>query len=71
MKNAIKSFFFYAMLTFTALGLSIAAESATGIHKTVSLTAGKADTIDLGKEVADVLVANPAIADVGIGKIRR
>lgn len=71
MKNAIKSFFFYAMLTFTALGLSIAAESATGIQKTINLTAGKADTIDLGKEVADVLVANPAIADVGTLRANR
>lgn len=71
MKNAIKSFFFYTMLTFTALGLSIAAESATGMHKTINLTAGKADTIDLGKEVADVLVANPTIADVGTLRANR
>lgn len=48
------------------LGLSLTAEgAASGPNKTVYLTAGKADTVDLGKTVADVLVANPAIADVG------
>lgn len=49
----------------TMLGLSFVAQGADRISKTVTLTAGKADTIDLGQAVADVLVANPAIADVG------
>lgn len=47
------------------IGLSITAEGAARINKTITVTAGKADTIDLGGSVADVLVANPAIADVG------
>lgn len=47
------------------LGLSLTAEGATGLNRSVTLTAGKADTVNLGKAVADVLVANPAIADVG------
>jgi pilus assembly protein CpaC len=54
-------------------GLSVVADAATAgkpkapknIHRTVVLTAGKADTIDLKRPVADVLVANPAVADVG------
>lgn len=36
-----------------------------GINKQVELTVGKASTIELSSQVADVLVANPAIADVG------
>ncbi|MDY0008253.1 MAG: type II and III secretion system protein family protein [Bdellovibrionales bacterium] len=47
------------------LGLSAMAEGATKMTRTVTLTMGKADTIDLGQPVADVLVANPAVADVG------
>ena len=47
------------------IGLSITADAAARINKTITVTAGKADTIDLGGAVADVLVANPAIADVG------
>jgi pilus assembly protein CpaC len=45
--------------------LPFLAEAASKHTRTVVLTAGKADTVDLGKSVADVLVANPAIADVG------
>lgn len=47
------------------LGLSAVAEGAGKLTRTVTLTMGKADTIDLGQAVADVLVANPAVADVG------
>lgn len=48
------------------LGLSAVAEGAGAkMTRTVTLTMGKADTIELGNPVADVLVANPAIADVG------
>jgi pilus assembly protein CpaC len=46
-------------------GLSVVAQGAGKIDKTVSLTVGRADTLDLGQSVADVLVANPAVADVG------
>ena len=46
------------------LGLSTLAEGAK-LTRVITLTMGKADTVDLGQAVADVLVANPAIADVG------
>lgn len=36
-----------------------------GVTKTLHLTTGKAETVSLPKSVADVLVANPAVADVG------
>jgi len=49
-----------------AAGLPLAAHSASrGIAKTVQLTLGAAGTVDLGKPVSDVLVANPAVAEVG------
>ena len=41
------------------------ARGAKSDDRTVLLTVGKADTIELASAVADVLVANPAIADVG------
>jgi pilus assembly protein CpaC len=46
-------------------GLPVLAEGAARVSKTVELTVGRADTVDLGSAVSDVLVANPAIADVG------
>lgn len=57
-------------------GLSLAAQGAStgkpadksagaSAHRTVELTAGQASTVDLGRPVADILVANPAVADVG------
>lgn len=56
---------FFLAATFAA-GLSLAAQGASApVTKTVELTAGAATTIDLGKPVADVLVANPSVAEVG------
>lgn len=43
----------------------IDAKSAKSVHKTVKLITGKADTVDLSMPAADVLVANPAVVDVG------
>jgi pilus assembly protein CpaC len=45
--------------------LPIVAEGAGKTTRTVTLTMGRADTIDLGQPVSDVLVANPSVADVG------
>lgn len=45
--------------------VSVVAQGAKSFNKTVQLIAGKADTVDLAGAVADVLVANPAVADVG------
>jgi len=45
--------------------ISVGAQGAKNYDKMVQLTTGKADTVELGGPVADVLVADPAIADVG------
>lgn len=47
------------------MSLSVAAQGGRSYDKVVRLTAGKADTVELAGSVADVLVANPAVADVG------
>ncbi len=55
-----------AFALIAALGFSLVAEGASaGMSRTVVLTTGKAETVMLPKSAADVLVANPAIADVG------
>lgn len=54
-----------------ALALCASAFVATGtagaasLNKRVELVAGKASTVELGQAVSDVLVANPAVVDVG------
>lgn len=53
------------LLVSAGLTVSDVARSAGSYSKTVQLIVGKADTIELKGAVADVLVANPAIADVG------
>lgn len=51
-----------AVLLLTA-GLSVVAQGAA--QPSVTLVAGKAETIMLSKPAADILVANPGVADVG------
>lgn len=51
-----------AVVLWTA-GLSVVAQGAAS--PSVTLVAGKAETIVLSKPAADILVANPGIADVG------
>lgn len=53
------------VLMVASLSLSVGARGARNFEKTVQLIAGRADTVELRGEVSDVLVANPAIADVG------
>lgn len=43
----------------------VALKSPARVAKTIRLTTGMAETVELPKAVADVLVANPSIADVG------
>ncbi len=51
-------------MTFLANGYAAAQEK---VHeKSITLSVGKAGTVDLPDAVADILVANPAVADVGI-----
>ena len=54
-----------ALAAFLAVGASVTAQGATMVTKTVRLMSGMASTVDLGRPVADILVANPAVADVG------
>jgi pilus assembly protein CpaC len=66
MKNFIHKFTAFLLMVFVATGFSWTASGAqNSLNKTVELTAGAASTVDLGRPVADLLVANPAIADVG------
>lgn len=54
----------FACLVF-ALTLSVVAEGAATKSRWIKIEAGKAETVTLPGAAADVLVANPAIADVG------
>ena len=53
------------MVVAVSVSLSFVAHSARTYNKTVNLIAGKADTVELKGSVADILVADPSIADVG------
>lgn len=63
MKRVTKMLVFLAVCIL-AIGMSAMAHSAPE-GRLIKLSVGKADTINLDKPVADVLVANPAVADVG------
>ncbi|MGM0423231.1 MAG: pilus assembly protein N-terminal domain-containing protein, partial [Pseudomonadota bacterium] len=63
------------MIVFAMLGYFSITEVMAGPDKTfrhtVQLTAGKAETIELPQPVADLLVASPSIADVGVLRSNR
>lgn len=63
MKNGISKLLMVAAAVMLTVGLSVVAQGATG--QMVTLVAGKAETVVLPEPAADILVANPAIADVG------
>lgn len=65
MKMSLHRLLLIPLALVLCLGLSTLAEGAGKMTRTVTLTMGKADTVDLGQAVADVLVANPSVADVG------
>ncbi len=71
MKRGITKIGLHLGVAVFSLCLSIAAYSATSVNKHVRLSAGKASTVDLSGPVADVLVANPSIADVGTLRANR
>lgn len=54
-----------------ALGISLAVHAAKSGDRNVRLIIGKADTVELEGAVADVLVANPSIIDVGTLRANR
>ncbi len=65
MKRGISRVLLLLLVATVGIGLSLTAYGAGSLHRTVHLTMGEASTIDLGRPVADILVADPAIADVG------
>ena len=65
MKHIFTKGLFLLLLISAGMAVSHVARSARSYDKTVQLIAGKADTVELKGSVADVLVANPSIADVG------
>lgn len=66
MKKGVSKFVMAAAAIVLCAGISIVAHGATTpASQTISLTAGKAETIGLPQDAADILVANPGIADVG------
>jgi pilus assembly protein CpaC len=62
---AFSKFLLLLIITSFAVSLSFVARGAKTYDRVVQLTAGRADTVELNGPVADVLVANPSIADVG------
>lgn len=72
MKRIISKLTLLLLLTAIGISASVVANGASqGLNKTVQLIAGRADTVELGGAVSDVLVANPAIADVGTLRANR
>ncbi len=66
MRKTFSTFLLAACALSLCLSLSATdARSARSYNKLVQVMAGKADTVDLSGPVADILVANPDIADVG------
>jgi pilus assembly protein CpaC len=60
---------FGALLAVLMSGAAISA--APSVHREIQLTAGAANTVELSESVADILVANPAIAEVGTMRSNR
>jgi len=52
-------------ILFFSISVALDAESAKTYSETVQVIQGKAETVELMGDVADILVANPLIADVG------
>ena len=66
MKRSITKIAAFLAVCFLAAGISAIAHSAgTPEGRSIKLSIGKAGTINLAKPAADVLVANPTVADVG------
>ena len=65
MQRIISKALLLMIVVSVGIGVSVGAKGAKNYNRTVQLTAGKADSVDLDGPVADILVANPNIADVG------
>ncbi|TAL27764.1 MAG: hypothetical protein EPN97_16455 [Alphaproteobacteria bacterium] len=64
MKRSISKILASLVMCLAVVSLSVMAQGAPA-GNTVKLSIGKADTINLSKPAADVLVASPGVADVG------
>ncbi|MEZ0223694.1 MAG: pilus assembly protein N-terminal domain-containing protein [Alphaproteobacteria bacterium] len=64
MKRSITKILASLAVCLAVVSLSVMAQGASS-GNTVKLSIGKADTINLSKPAADVLVASPGVADVG------
>lgn len=66
MKRGVSKFIMVAAALLLSAGMTIVAYGATGgMNRSVSVVAGKAETVALPTAAADILVANPGVADVG------
>ncbi|MCK4946548.1 MAG: type II and III secretion system protein family protein [Alphaproteobacteria bacterium] len=65
MKHIFSKVLLLLIVVSIGVSVSMVAYSAKSFNKTVQLISGRADTVDLAGAVADVLVADPSIADVG------
>lgn len=66
MKRGVSKFIMVAAVLLLSAGMTIVAYGATGgMNRSVSVVAGKAETVALPTAAADILVANPGVADVG------
>jgi len=66
----LKRLFIFLVIA-SSISLSLVAQGAKTHNKTINLIAGKAGTIQFDNPVADILVADPAIADVGALRVDR
>ncbi len=71
MKRIFLKSFLILMLATVGMSVSDIAHSAPSYNKTVRLIAGKASTVGLQGNVSDILVADPAVADVGTLRTNR
>ncbi|MBU6475793.1 MAG: pilus assembly protein N-terminal domain-containing protein [Alphaproteobacteria bacterium] len=71
MKRILLKGLLVLMLVTAGMSVSDTARSAPSYNKTVRLIAGKASTVGLLGNVSDILVADPAVADVGTLRANR
>ena len=68
-KLSVRGCLFVAVLAMTLL-ISVN-DAMASYKKSVYLTTGKADTVELPQSISDILVASPSIADVGVLRSNR